>query len=891
MRSCKRGFKIVIDSFLFHFSLSMSGTMAPGSMLLQLSATDPDFDYDNSRLEYSICGGNGSIFGIGQDSGEIFLLSYLEPVDTVHYLLKVMVQDRGTPALNSSATVLIIALQVNDKKPELVNNKIFVSMPENTSTGSVLATLQASSFAQMRLLFNISSGNEDDTFSVNAVSGAISLKSPLNFEQKRFHRLVINTIDTNATVPRLLAFSTINVNVTEVNKHRPRFPVAYYSAAVTENLRSGAYVCTIEAVDDDSGFYGILRYRLVGNSAVAGGLFSIDELSGEVSTSKTLTFSSSAANNYSYVITADDTGGWSTSASLTIYVKPEPVQPHFSKPSYSFQTLGNAKVGDVVGSVEAFDGNGQLIRNMIYFLRPENKYFAINNTAGTIYVQSDLHAGRRRRSLSRHRRSLENVTLHVFAQSGFLQRKEDSVDVIITVDQSCDGCAISSPHQSTGLRGTPLILVIVFVVFGVLLAIVLTISAVMCRRKSKPKPTTMLPMDPITQPELPPVTLSRNTSPDLIANESVSPNKPGLQTRPTSEQSRSVSSGRGSVEKHEDVDEEISMINAIPSTIPSSRIPDSGIQQDDDTISELSVHNHREYLARLGIDASKISRAVPSGGEATEAPRLDVGDVIYTQLEGSERNSVASEGGAIARSYGYKDMQPSNPNALSSIVNTEEVFSGSYNWDYLMNWGPQFLPMADLFTEIARLKDDSIKVKKKPTQIVPQVPGVNRHPRTVPPPLITDTPPRVIAMTRPVVNGSTQSSQTPHSRTPSNRSLASSAHSRVPSAHGHSSVARPPTYFSRTSAAAATTVGRGGPIPLKSPISYDNNFTSPIITPPFRQNISPLGTQSPTVISLTNSTGVYSPNQRPNPTGSSRQQTQLTMAHISSSNSDQEIHI
>lgn len=875
-----------------HFSLFISETTVPGSTLLQLSATDPDFDYDNCRLEYSISGGNGSIFGIGQDSGEIFLLSHLEPTDTVHYLLKVIVQDRGTPSLNSSATVLI-AVQVNDKKPELMNNQIFVSMQENASTGSMLATLRVNSFAQTRLLFNISSGNDDDTFSVNAVTGVVSLKSPLNFERKGFHRLVINAVDINALVPRFLAFSTIKVNVTEVNKHRPRFPVACYSAAVTENLRSGAYVFTTQAVDEDSGFYGILRYRLVANSAAADGLFSIHELSGEVCTTKRLTFSSSVANNYSYLITAEDAGGWSTSAALTIYVKPEPVQPQFSKPSYSFQALGNAKVGDVIGTVEAFDHNGQPIRNVIYFLRPENKYFAINNTVGAIYIKSDLHGlnvSRQKRSLSRHKRALENVTLRVFAQSGFLQRKEDKVDVVVRVNRSCDGCAVSSPHQSTGLQGTPLILVIVFAVFGVLLAIVVIISAIICKRKSKAKPTNILPLDPITQPELPAVTLSRNASPDLIGNESVSPNKPGLHMRPTSEQSHSVSSGRGSVEKHEDVDEEISMINAIPSTIPSSRIPDSGIQQDDDTMSEFSVHNHREYLARLGIDASKVTGMMSSGGETTETPRLDVGDVIYTQLEGSERNSVVDEG-AIARSYGYKDMQPLNPNALSSIVNTEEVFSGSYNWDYLMNWGPQFLPMADLFTEIARLKDDRVKPKKKPTQIVPQVPGINRQPRTVPPPLITDTPPRVAPVTRPLVNGSTQSSRTPHSRTPSNHSLASSSHSRVPSAHGHSSRVGPPVYFSRTSAAATATSARGGPIPLKSPISYDNNFTSPIITPPFRQNISPLDTQSPTVVSLTNSASVCSPNRRPNPMDSSRQQTRLTVARISSSNSDQEIQI
>ena len=34
---------------------------------------------------------------------------------------------------------------------------------------------------------------------------------------------------------------------------------------------------------------------------------------------------------------------------------------------------------------------------------------------------------------------------------------------------------------------------------------------------------------------------------------------------------------------------------------------------------------------------------------------------------------------------------------FSSIVHSEEELAGSYNWDYLLDWGPQYQPLAHVF--------------------------------------------------------------------------------------------------------------------------------------------------------------------------------------------------
>lgn len=270
--------------------------------------------------------------------------------------------------------------------------------------------------------------------------------------------------------------------------------------------------------------------------------------------------------------------------------------------------------------------------------------------------------------------------------------------------------------------------------------------------------------------------------------------------------------------------------------------------------------------------------------------------MIYTQLDGSnssDRNSLVDDD-AIARSFGRReDLNPSNPANLASIIDAEEVFSGSYNWDYLVDWGPQFLPMAGLFAEIARLRDGDVRPKTQPTQIVPQLPGGGagsrrrQPPRTLPPPLIIDTPPRGTA---PAAGQTTIAASAQHlySRTPSNRSFASSTRSHAPSG----SWSRPSAAPSGTAPAARG----GGKIPRRSPIRLDCFERGPV-APSFLPNMLPLdNTRSPIEMNSHIPSDVLN-HHRPfvvhgtssiPPHGTS---VQMHLNDASSLSSDQEIHI
>lgn len=208
---------------------------------------------------------------------------------------------------------------------------------------------------------------------------------------------------------------------------------------------------------------------------------------------------------------------------------------------------------------------------------------------------------------------------------------------------------------------------------------------------------------------------------------------------------RSASSGRGSAEDG-DEDEEIRMINEGPLMQQKLRqlaVPPDARRHDDDNVSEVSAQNTQEYLARLGIDTSRSDKGGGSQraesihmfeDEASTEPdgAVDLGNLISCKLTavGAEENDAIMDG---TRAFGLDETQPSMTGSLSSIVHSEEELTGSYNWDYLLNWGPQYQPLAHVFSEIARLKDDST-----PSPYAVSAPKK-------PPPLLTNVAPRSVA--------------------------------------------------------------------------------------------------------------------------------------------------
>jgi protocadherin-16/23 len=516
---------------------------------------------------------------------------------------------------------------------------------------------------------------------------------------------------------------------------------------------------------------------------------------------------------------------------------------------------------------------------------------------------SDTGTGRRKRDLEDLTVS-SKVTLIVVASSGSPNPRTTEIPVTINVDRTCPGCSIepqTTPHSAIPnnggglLSGTPLALVIAFVAIAVIFVIAFTI--IFMRHKAQKKlassPSSRYGESTESIDVLPPPHSVYGPS-GLVNGHHVTFGSVHGNTTTASDPSRSASSGRGSAGDNDDVDDEIRMINATPAQFaqPLVLVPDSGIPHDDDVASENasimgSVRNHQEYLARLGIHPSTTGHGringnvhgagarrtgqqptgvtaaisvesmhqfseegggedygVSSGGGA--GPAMSVSGIGMGTVDGEDIDfdgaSIAgSSSGAGAGEVMGVGSCTAMTGSLASIVNSEEEFGGSYGWDYLLNWTPQYHPLAQVFAEIARLKDDVVKPKLAPTLIVPQTPNMraagganqNRGTTAMPPPIITDAPPRAIHPSKAspedhssfgVLNQLQQQQLAMGQQTPQSNRTSMLTNVSLP----------------------------------KSPISYESTCTSPMMSPSFSPTLSPLANYSPSFSPIVSARGIGS---------------------------------
>ena len=917
-------------SVLFPFSADVQEDAQQAVTVLTVAASDRDFSHNNSKVDFSIVSGNEQDMFQITSTGEVLLVGDLDYEQATSYNLVVMAKDRGQPPLNSTVSVKITVLDVNDNVPIFGQSTYAVVVNESVEVGTTVVKVQATdgdTGENAVIRYFINSGNDFDNFRINRQTGVITVTKKLDYERTPSHRLVVRAEDSSTKFSRQLAFTTVMVNVSDVNEFSPHFPVMMYLESVREDQPVDTVVFTAHANDKDGGEYGVVRYSIRDSQ----NRFTIDPVTGVVSA--ITTFQYGDKDNYRFDIIATDKAGKYDDVPVSVRILPKVESlPQFTKRVYDFVVPGNATVGYEVGRVTAINQEDGQAGRVEYYFKEENDYFAIEKLSGLIFVTRNLQdqgQARRRRFVARYgdppvhrreRRALEQdqVDLTVVASSSLpsLQGKAVEAKVSLAVDRQCLGCQ-SAAAQQGDFSGTVLVIVIVFIIVAVIVGVALIIVYLRNRDRKRRPPDQHFdssydaseagyPPAPIR--DLPP---TYNEIQHFPSARHHGRSNHTLTTSEISEQSHSASSGRGSAEDGEDVDEEIRMINETPLEAQTVRMPDSGIQQDDDTLSEHSVQNHHEYLARLGIDSTKLNtKAPPPGfkqgpppvpphpaahkkaamGSSVESMHqfsdegggegvgLDLPSLVYSKLTevASEENMAIMDGTRRFR-HGETTTEPSHAGSLSSVINSEEEFSGSYNWDYLLDWGPQYQPLAHVFAEIARLKDDSIKPKKQPTQIVPQRPNLTALNsqavnKTGPPPLLTNAPPMAV-MAQPV-------SARPKAQ-----------HGSVSSASSSSGASSSVAAHSARTTAQLTSL----PSLPRSPISHESSYTSPALTPSFTPSLSPLATRSPSISPLATPKAMSSSGQSSSgPNTPQRQRhlnTHITLTNTGSSESEQEIRI
>ncbi|XP_074087674.1 protocadherin-23 [Macrotis lagotis] len=730
-----------------YYNITVSENAVTGTTLLTFSAIDHDWTHENTYIEYSIISGNlqntfqvetrvipsGSPY---KRFGHLVLSHPLDRETLACHKLIILAYDHGHPQLNSTATILIDVLDANDNPPIFSSPDYYAHVKENLPIGSQIVVVSAKDHdigVNSEVTYTIISGNERGHFQIHGETGVIELIKILDYEDISLFTL---TVQASNRGTNNFAFSVVSISVLDDNDHVPQFMFSSLNCVVPENLPNFSVMCTAHALDFDSGPYGHLTYSIQSSCVMNQGippdhdLFFIDPLTGDIFAKQILDYESE--NKHCFIVQAEDKG--EAKATLMVQVDVEGIdeyEPIFTQDQYFFSLPETHHIRHIIGKVEASDADAGIDGLVLYTFATSSSFLSINKTSGNIYWIRDTPF------VKSDNRKDDMIEMKVTAHSPKMDSKSSSCTIFVNVSSFPQEGYYTLSVNSLSISLTASI--VIFLLF------VISLVALILRYKRK---DTMTSCGEKKVSSSSPSDLSLTSDPSILKDSQKAPDMAnGLLPMGSMSEwlnlvdmrekkdmvnpcRHSDSSGHCSVEGDTAEDEEIKRINEHPcrkgsSSVLSdrgSRVPDSGIPRDSDQLSCLSGETD-VVITTETLESSFTFEGVGERCDAIYAQNKVLSQTFHkigmkdkTLMEDSRRDFIF-----------ISNDQDSRYGSLATLEAPTKDLRSSYDWDYLLNWEPQFQPLSSVFNDIAKLKDEL------------QVPGLSQGKKSFvfPPPLIT----------------------------------------------------------------------------------------------------------------------------------------------------------
>ncbi|XP_072433894.1 protocadherin Fat 3-like isoform X4 [Chiloscyllium punctatum] len=352
-RYCQSGIVLLLEDvndnppvFSFnHYTQSVYESTAINVLLAKVEATDPDIG-PNSDIEYVLVDSADGFFSINKYSGIISLEKALDREQQALYNLTVKATDQGISwKLSSFTTVTIIVLDINDNPPVFERRDYLATIAEDAALGTEVLILYAASKdigANAEITYNIKSGNEHGKFKIDPQKGIISIIEYLDYETCKGYYLTIEARDGGS--PSLGTFTTVNVNITDVNDNAPEFSREIYNAVISEDASVGDSVVKVLAEDCDSQINAQINFSIVNGDP--DNYFNIHPVTGLIKVKERL--DREKISGYSLTVQAKDSGTPSMSSTVTVNIDVSDINdnpPDFIPANYSAVIQENKSVG------------------------------------------------------------------------------------------------------------------------------------------------------------------------------------------------------------------------------------------------------------------------------------------------------------------------------------------------------------------------------------------------------------------------------------------------------------------------------------------------------------------------------------------------------------------
>ncbi|XP_030002155.1 protocadherin alpha-8-like [Sphaeramia orbicularis] len=338
--------------------------ISPGSRFELHVARDPDAGINSIRTYSLSTNDHFEIETTQSDDEKIPFLVLKKSLDreqrSTHSLL-VTALDGGKPPKSGTLNVSIVVLDINDNRPTFGHDPYQIEIYENVSVGATVIRVNAvdpdeGNNGEIEYSLGKTLARKIyDLFELDSLSGIITVKGALDFEESEIYKLDVHASDKGT--PPLIGRSKVIVKIKDVNDNVPEIEVTSLSNSVLENSKPGTVISLISVTDKDSGVNGKIISSIISNvpfelkpsykqntySVVTKGLLDREEVS-----------------QYDITIKATDCGDPPLSTLKTLSVQILDVNdnsPHFQQNPLQFYIIENNVIGSSIFSVTAKDND------------------------------------------------------------------------------------------------------------------------------------------------------------------------------------------------------------------------------------------------------------------------------------------------------------------------------------------------------------------------------------------------------------------------------------------------------------------------------------------------------------------------------------------------------
>lgn len=375
----------IFNQALYHISIREN--IPVNSAILTVSAADPDFG-TNGAVSYTLSSSARDQFSLNSTSGLMVLSEPLDYETVPLYQFSISAADHGDPSMTSTTVVTINVENLDDECP-VFQNDIFVAYHDAGSTGELVrvAAFDPDRLSPVRYSIASVSRNGSSFLSIDPNTGAIS-RAVNAIPSTGQYFLNVSASDNGCLMQR---FVPVEIRLDGTDNTRPRFQ-GDCSASLDENPPFNTEVVTLQAVDDDEGFYGRITYTLLDTD-----FFSIDSLTGVVRTSRPpASYDRESTQVLRAGVIVRDSGLLQDYCLLTVTLLDENDNaPVFATSSYEAYISVDTPVNMPVLNVSAFDADLDANnKDITYSFTLPSTLFSINSSSGVITPAGPLTEGR-----------------------------------------------------------------------------------------------------------------------------------------------------------------------------------------------------------------------------------------------------------------------------------------------------------------------------------------------------------------------------------------------------------------------------------------------------------------------------------------------------------------